>query len=512
MARRTTCPDCGADWRRATARFCGRCGAGLATTGESDRGQRRAAAPAHRSVRLLATGLAILAMLAVAVAVEAVRGAAPEVDGPPAAGATEVRLPPPASLGTAREPDASGGHLTCEPRGCEQWRLRLAGPLEGVAVTGRWIAVVDGTRLRVRGATRSDPFGGGWAVDLREVTTAEGRPVAAVTDDGRVRLRDLVVTADGTVVLAQPDGLFAVGRDGTVRWHRVVERLRSIHLRDDHLVVFAAPASAGGRSSDDALAVSVADGSLVWRQAAGRPLPGAPDGILTLHPDGTMALLDPAAGTARWERNLDGARWARVEGPWVVVGRRERGSLLLDGATGEILERHPDRIPLGRMQHGAGIAVGAWLHLAVDGQPTDEVSVTAWDADGERLWDRSLPDRIDDPCCVVALPWTDGTVAIGRPVPSGAAWTILDAATGTLRAPPAPRPPNLPDGTRAAPLRPPSAVGRVYVDQDADTLWLASGAGQVTVRAAADVTVVSVDPVILARRGELVGLRLIGAG
>lgn len=511
MARWTTCPVCGAGWRQATATFCGRCGAHLSTLPGGPHPQRRLVSRTGRRFRRLAPSVLLLATPVAAVVVGSLHGAAPEEE-PPVASSIEVQLPAPGARATTRERDAARSRLTCEPRGCEQWRLAVAGPLEDITVNGRWIAAIDGTRLRVRGATRSDPFGGGWAVDLREVTTAAGHPVIAVTDDGRVRVRDLVVAADGTVVIAQPDGLVAVGRDGTARWHRAVDRLRSIHLRDGHVLVFAAPASPGGRSSDHALAVAMTDGSITWQQPAGRPLPGTGDGILTLHPDGTMALLDPTAGTVRWKRDLDHPRWARVEGPWVVVGRQEHGSLLLDAATGELVARHPDRIPLGRMHHGAGIVVGTWLHLAADGQPSDQVSVTAWDQAGNRLWDHPLPDRGNDPCCVVTLPWADGTVVIGRPVPSGAAWTLLDAATGTVRTPPMPEPPSLPDRPRDAPRWSPSTVGHLYVDHAADTLWLASGDGQVTIHTADEVTLVSANPVILARGGELIGLRLIRDG
>ncbi len=526
MAGRTVCPNCGTSWPKATARFCGRCGLALGAAGVSSStgsGSRTA------GVGVLVVGLLVL--------VGAIVGGLPGIETsstPTADAAADVRLPDrdvreptgaPSANGPTdprprTDPDAGGdrpdegpaGRLRCEPQGCAQWRVRLTDDLEAFAATSRWIAVADGPRLRVRGTDRSDPGGGGWAIDLREVT-ADGQPVASVAASGRVIITALAIGADGTVLVAQPDRIFAVATGGSVRWQRDIHQLRAIELTDDHVVVMSAPEGRPDSALERATSLSLSDGSTAWALETGKPVSGSPFGLLTLGPDDVLRLLDVATGDLRWEKNLGSPRWARVEGPWVVASSGARDeALILDGATGEVLQRHTDLVPLGRVQRGGGVAVASWLQRTAGDQPASYVVVTAWDDRGTPLWARQLPIDAGDRCCIIALPWRDGTVAMGRTATPDEGWTIVDALTGAPRSLAEAEHPDLPLSTRGPSRQPTLQTTTLIVTRDANTLYLASGEGIATVRNAGDVEMAATEPPVIFRLGELIGLRLDAAG
>lgn len=447
----------------------------------------------------------------------------------------------PGDAATAERPDgddtADGGAenrgrwLDCQPRGCEQWRVRLAGELQEFAVTSRWIAVIDGSRLRVRGTDRSDPGGSGWTTDLREVRTPDGHPALAEAPDGSVPVTALAVADDGTILAGQRDRIVALSPGGDLRWSAGVNQLRAVQVHAERVVVFSAPDGRPDSSLERATSRSLADGALGWSSHTGRPLEGATAGLLALGPSGRLELIDPGTGAVRWDLDLQGPRWARVEGPWIVANRgRSDEALIIDGDSGEVLQRYDGLVPLGGIQRRDGVAVGSWLRTdrgdttdpdatapdpdtTATGDRTDgRVVVIAWDDAGTELWQHEIPVALDGPCCVIALPWSQGAVAIGRPGAPDEGWGFRDAATGHARASDTIDPPSLPLQATSRSGRPSPRIGGVFAATDGSTLWLAAGGGTATVRGAAGAALVSIDPPVLVRPGELIGLRLIPAG
>ncbi len=414
-----------------------------------------------------------------------------------------------------RDPQASDQvrSLVCEPRGCEQWRVRLSGELQQVAVTDRWLAVVDSTRLRVRGTDPANPGGNASAIDLRAIRTSDGEPILAETPDGRVPVVELAIADDGTIVIGQRDRVLALEPDGDLRWAAGANQLRAVEVHDDRVVVFSAPDGRPDSSLERATSRSLEDGAVAWTSHTGRPLDGAPFGLLTLGPSDRLELIDPGTGAVRWGVDLEAPRWARVEGPWVVANRgRSDETLLLDGATGEVLQVYADLVPLSGIQWSDGVAVGTWLRADDTDRTVGQVVVIAWDGNASELWRREIPVELDGPCCAIALPWAQGTVAIGRPAAPEDGWEFLDAATGQPRDPDGIDPPLLPLHASDRSDQAPPRVSTMFAATDGDTLWLAAGAGTATVQGAAGSSLVSVDPPVLVRPGELIGLRLIPAG
>lgn len=524
-----------------SARFCGRCGAvigqsfvtpGTTTPGDGGTAHRdgaRRLLPRHRVTVAVVGSIGMVVVVATVLAT----GATPATD---TTDDLAVELPQPGMVpqtaddaapdgGTAttdrldgditRAPQAGdqGRSLGCEPRGCEQWRVRLAGELQEVAVTDRWLAVVDSTRLRVRGTDPTNPGSNASAIDLRGIRTSDGEPALAEAPDGRVPVIELAIADDGTVLIGQRDRILALGPGGEFRWAAGANQLRAVEVHDDRVVVFSAPDGRPDSSLERATSRSLDDGAVAWTSHTGRPLDGATFGLLTLGPSDRLELIDPGTGAVRWGIDLEGPRWARLEGPWVVANRgRSDESLLLDGATGEVLQVYADLVPLRGIQRRDGVAVGTWLRADDTDRTAGQVVVIAWDEDGSELWRHEIPVQLDGPCCAIALPWAQGTVAIGQPAAPEDGWEYLDAATGQPRDPGGIDPPLLPLHASARSDQAPPRVGSMFAATDGDTLWLAAGAGTATVQGAAGSSLVSVDPPVLVRPGELIGLRLIPAG
>jgi hypothetical protein len=546
MRRSRSCPTCAGIWEDASARFCGRCGAPLDPAAVEARSIRRTVrgspgageratgrTVAGWPTRWVVTAVGVVAGLSILVAgipvpIETADGSTADVELPDR-NAVGSAVGDPGTAGRADDDvptdvRSDGGRrrgLHCEPQGCEQWRVRLAADLQDFAVTSRWIAVVDGPWLRVRGTNRTDPGGGGWAIDLRELETPDGDTAVTMDPDGQVTVAELEIADDGTIVLGQRDRVLAVGPGGELAWQAGVTQVRSLELHGDRVVVFSAPEGRPDSSLERATSRSLEDGTVGWSSHTGRPLVGAASDLLTLGPNDLLERLDPETGEARWGIDLEGPRWVRAEGPWVVANRgRSDEALILDSATGEVLQVYDGLVPLGGIQRREGIAVGTWLQRGDDAPATAQVVVTAWDDTGNELWRRRIPVSLDDPCCVFALPWIDGTVAIGRPATRtpnpdpnpDRGWTFVDERTGEPRY--LRRFDHPPLALRAAePSDPfPPRVGRVFTATDGDTLWLTSGSGTTAVRGAAGASLVSAEPPVLVRPGELIGLRLIPAG
>ncbi len=568
MRRSRSCPQCAWSGGTGSARFCGRCGALLDRSPSSSgsdgvvSGHRAARGGGARRIRqrhriAVAAGVSAIGIVVVAGVL---------ITGPTPGGVSTddlaIDLPGPGTVppaGEATGPDATGPDATapgdaatpeqrdggdtadgragtrgrgldCQPRGCEQWRVRLAGELQELAVTSRWIAVIDGSRLRVRGTNRSDPGGSGWTTDLREVRTPDGDPALAEAPDGRVPVTALAIADDGTILAGQRNRIVALGPGGELRWSAGVNQLRAVQVHAERVVVFSAPDGRPDSSLERATSRSLADGALGWSSHTGRPLEGATFGLVTLGPSDRLELIDPGTGAVRWDLDLQGPRWARVEGPWIVANRgRSDEALLIDGDSGEVLQSYDGLVPLGGIQRRDGIAVGSWLRTDGDGTPDPTVTTTgttatagdrtdgqvvviAWDDAGTELWQREIPVALDGPCCVIALPWSQGTVAIGRPGAPDEGWRFRDASTGHARDPDTIDPPSLPLQATSRSGQPSPRIGSVFAATDGRTLWLAAGGGTATVQGAAGASLVSIDPPVLVRPGELIGLRLIPAG
>lgn len=547
MRRSRSCPVCAWSGETSSARFCGRCGAvldplsassadatgaGATVSGQgAPRGRTGRRAP-WRSRIAVAAGVGTVGIVIVATSVLTTGttpaadltddlaielpgpGTVPRASGDTGPDGTATGDGPDGGSSTADAPaETRGRALDCQPRGCEQWRVRLAGDLQDLAVTSRWIAVVDGSWIRVRGTNRSDPGGGGWTTDLREVRRPDGDPALAEQPDGRVPITALAIADDGTTVIGQRDRIIALGPGGDLRWSAGANQLRAVQLHADRVVVFSAPDGRPDSSLERATSRSLADGTIGWSSQTGRPLEGASFGLLTLGPSDRLELIDPGTGTVRWGLDLEGPRWARVDGPWIVANRgRSDETLLLDGDSGEVLQVYADLVPLGGIQRRDGVAVGSWLRTDATDRTAGHVVVIAWDDDGAELWQRGFPVDLDDPCCVIALPWSQGTVAIGRPASPDDGWRFLDASTGHPRARDGIDPPGLPLHASDRSDQAPPRIGNVFAATDGDTLWLAAGDGTATVLGAAGSSLVSADPLVLVRPGELIGLRLVPAG
>ena len=155
LRRQLRCPSCGASWERRTARFCGACGAALDaddTTDREDRITHPSDVDASRvSPRtLLLGGLAVIALIAGLLTADVDLGTPPAADD-------DVALPDELDTPAQLTPDQRESlerfdpdRLRCEPHDCEVARLPLdhAAPLVGVGLG--WLAVLDGSVLRVR--------------------------------------------------------------------------------------------------------------------------------------------------------------------------------------------------------------------------------------------------------------------------------------------------------------------------------------------------------------------------
>lgn len=292
-ATRPRCDVCGATAPRVSARWCGRCGAGLSAAAPTT----DARGPAGRVGRLVA-GALVLAGLALAVATVASRTA----DRPAVPGGLDVELPGASALPAPVEPDAPGvagvGRDTGEPppvvcagrRRCVAWEVALPpGPhLTGPPTHG--LVVV----------------GGGSEVLGVEVATGTVR-WRVTRDGGRGLLGTNVATAAGhAVFVTEPDRLRAVDLEvGRTTWTRELTGLRSVEAAETavgllHLAVRTAPTEADGTRA--LLALDPVTGDLRWRHEGRAVVTSA--GPVLVREDALVGL-DAVEGEGRWELPLE---------------------------------------------------------------------------------------------------------------------------------------------------------------------------------------------------------------
>lgn len=408
---RSRCPACGAT-AGAGARFCGTCGARLASARERDdrdatATRRRIAVAAGVAVLMVAAGLAVVDRDPLGDGSPAgdqqpgrpAPAASPSPAVDPREGGVAVPGTPPPAGSTAAAPEAppcvvDGGGQGREVA-CVRWAATdlRPGPAAATAVLGgRVLAVPDGDALAAVGIARGERR---WRVQL---------PGGAVRP---------VATPPGLVVVATTDGLVALGEtDGTVQWSAPVVPEEVAHVGPWLLV----------RAQRELAAVAAGTGRIAWR----RPLRVREQVVLTdelaLTYDGRMlAGLSSNTGEVRWRREV-----GSLAGAPDVAG----GMLLVLGQSGAVTGldldgdlRLPPTAPLTAAPRDAAFgasadAVDIAAAVGDTGAAFPGRLVRIDPATGAVLWDRSLPQplepyrvTIDDDLVLVTV--GDGLVAVG---------------------------------------------------------------------------------------------------
>lgn len=451
------CGSCGTSWPRATARFCGRCGAVLTDPPGRARGNvlRRwgswHAWPLGGAVAIVLLGLVGAVIVGV--------GTVPET--PPVA--SEIELPPsverPASDAMVRSvAEPQPGSLGCEPEGCARWEAAI-GDGYHLAV-GEWIVQANPTAVR---AVSIETGRTAW----RQTWDQDGLP--AVLDGVRVQPlgedRLAILAAGGLLQLRDLD-------DGRLHWHvdLGVDQLVEVAEHDDLVVVSGWPLRNRQHPPARVAAFHRDDGTMVWEHAALRAVSIQTDPLVIQPRNRELIGLDAASGRSRWEGEVSGPVRALVAEDAVALVT-PTGVAFIDVATGEEVARHPRRVsdagetrvagalllidaPSGqepgrrsrstmgvvpiadpaaaaqRYPDTTGVLAAADGGVLLVSQGDTELQLLRLDAFGRTLWERH---RIleDERCC-----WTlqaggdDDTVHLVPPRPDRAAVAVMQVQDG----------------------------------------------------------------------------------
>jgi outer membrane protein assembly factor BamB len=438
----------------------------------------------------------------------------------------EVALPAPQDLGVGGQLSAEQQEALdrfdpdrprCQPRGCERWHLPLDEESGPVAANDGWLAVLDGSTVRVRplddvgGATESG--GGNDARDdgdgriiEHDVGWLQTRPIDG---DAAGSARRIAVTGQGTALLLWPDLLVAIDREGRERLSIPSSDSDAwfLEARDDHVVVIGDLPPGAAPEGTDRLRVTgidLATGQRLWQRDDIVPRDFVAAGLAGTTGGGTVVMVDTRNGSTLWTRDTGPDNTVQVTtGPWVIDGGRERNedAELLDAATGEAVATRPESSLLTPIQPLGELWVATWVDDRTRGGRGPRATLVALDDAGQERWQVPLNSLLRGACCPAAIPWRDGTVAIFDPGPSDGRWFVIDARTGARRDLPEHDAPELPGG---------AYLGRAYVPADAPGRLLQESFGRVAILTADGASslvsddefeVVSADPLVV-RQGR----------
>lgn len=378
MKVETRCSECGRSVPDG-ARFCGRCGAGLAPSSRAGPGRP----PAVITIAAVAAALAVIAGLGMAArtAIEA----HPNRAGSPS---TDPSLDP-----LFRDAPEARGLVP----GTVLWRHDIDPGSPVVADVGAIYISVDGgieAIDRLTGAPRWRAAGAAGGVQA-------GLPTVLP-----------VVDASGTVRALDP-------RDGSLRWQRSGARTAgSAVLRVGPLVVVVGEGSIWGADASGRAFWDVAAADARWVGTGGS---GSGIGLVFLTTTGSLRALHPLTGAVAWETPVDRpAGGIRVAGRTVVVPTAAGQLLGLDARTGEQRWSTAGGTLLGVTAEGTIVVVaserGPSVELleastgdrlgttdvaepAIGFVPSDRgllvlgrETVTALNSVGERAWQLDVPD------------------------------------------------------------------------------------------------------------------------
>ena len=554
LRRQLRCSSCGDSWERATARFCGSCGAVLhangttgrtngttgrtnGTTGRDRLGPEGAAADRVSPQVLVLGGLVVLAVVGALLTVEIDLGTPRTADD---GVALPDELDAPAQLTPDQreslerfEPD----RLRCEPHGCEVARLHLDTAAALVVVDHGRLVVLDGTVLRMRSLDHlsvrprtdheasveqmtSEVTGGAGASRRRDPPTnaydrdlADLRELAGHLDVAATPPEALTVLADGSVILRWFDRLVRLDDDGTLRWELTGEdrTFRHLEVVDDRLLVLRDDlpwpgGTTGPRSAPDPVLATVLDpddGQELWSRYTLSPRDVMGDGLLVTTVDGSIEMLEMATGESRWRRSRASSdRLQSTSGPWLILTHHNRATLI-DPRTGDEVAVRENAALLTPLRPIDDLWVAAWLEGSLGGGGTIDVALVALDDQGTERWRVPLRSLGGGACCPAAIPWGDDTLAVFDPGGPAPQWLLVDTPSGGLVGRPEKDRPHLP--------LPYDASHRIFVPGGGDRLLqsaedraaLLSSGGQVLVQGSLDLEVVSVDPFVVVQGREV---------
>lgn len=520
-AQQVPCASCRARWDARTARYCGRCGASLGPPADQPRDGRTPRRAAAITVGVVA-GLG--ALVAGTLASTAVDPGDPTADP-----GSEVALPDelgePAELTPEQraslerfDPD----RVHCEPDGCELARWSLDTGVRLATVGGDWLALLDGTTLRVRpvpaGATANPgPEGDEGGYDLALTSLFDERPNSMTRPPSR-----LAIGPDGTVGLLWPERLVVLGDGGEEVWRLEDDAAlrfadvaggRLLVLREDRTWAEQTDARPSAGTPVVATGHALTDGREVWRRDAVVPLNLVDDHLLVAPAVGGVELLDLADGTPRWQRALRPAERVQVSsGPWLLLSRPD-GAALVDARTGaDVAEKGSAALLTGFVPTGE-LWTAAWLDGRTDDVGLPGVSFVAMGDDGTERWRIPLAGLDSGRCCPAALPWADDAVALFDPATGGDRWLIVDAATGQPRDVPVERQPELAFPVATADRT--YATGRapgLIVQEAGERVAVVAPDGRAQVRGSDDLEVVSLDPLVVAQGRDVLAVRRVPPG
>jgi len=427
----------------------------------------------------------------------------------------EVALPSsPGSIGgqlSAEQQAAIDGfdpdRLRCQPRGCEGWHLLLEEEAGPVAVNEGWLAVLDGSTLRVRPVDNGGESDGGESGSVggtvdHDIGWLQTRPIDGEPAGPPSRI---TVTGDGTALLLWPDLLVAIARDGRERLSIPSSDSRAWYLeaRDDHVVVVGDLPPGAAPEGTDRLRVSgidLATGQSRWQRDDVVPRDFIDAGLAATAAGGSVVLIDTRDGSTLWTHDTEPDGSVQVTtGPWVIDGGTERQdrAQLVDAASGQVVATRPENSLLTAVQPLGDLWVASWVDNRMPNDSSPRVTLVALDDAGQERWQVPLDSPPRGACCPAALPWHDGTVAIFDPGSSNGGWLVVDARTGAHRDLPEQDMPELPGGAN---------TGRAYIPTGAPDRLLQTSFGRVAVLTADgagsivsddSIEVVSTDPLIV---------------
>ncbi len=384
--------------------------------------------------------------------------------------------------------------VRCEPRGCASWRWRLDGDVGLVAVDHGWLAVLDGTTVRVRAlapqatppadapqrpsiAPRSaaDRVGGGssWEpgptrrdihgppdlgtdvadedaadhelpalldhLDVEVVGTRDGAELPDLRELAATSPQQLRALDGGAVLIVWPELVLLVDLTGEVVWarHDDEQPLRHLEVAADHLVVYRdeAPWPPGASAPGPSPAPIIAAGHDLTTgeerwRRSSRSQLGTASGGV---------LIEEANGDLHLLEVADGStRWVASATPHQHVQMVLDPWIVSSAGNGTVLidaNSGEVRSTLDRQALLSPLQrIGdLWLGVWLE-QPTQDGALTAamvaLDEDGEERWRRSVASPNSGRCCTAALDWRDGAVVLYDPGNHPAPWLLLDAATG----------------------------------------------------------------------------------